>query len=65
MRMYQVVESKGRKRETYMMGFSTNAEMTSWLNGKRSMEDENKYSIVAWDVTNRNEAYINLNKYWN
>ena len=64
MKMYQVVEQGKGIRETYMMGFESEAELTHWLNGKRSMQDENKYSIVAWSMTADGHGWVDLERIW-
>lgn len=63
MTLYQIVEIKGRKHETYVLGFETEQELTHFLNGKRAMEDESRYSVVAWKFT-REYGYIYLERYW-
>jgi len=63
MKIYQVAEIKGKHKETYMMGFETDAEMSRWLDGKRAFEDERKYSITAWSLTSEGFGYINLRKH--
>ncbi len=60
MKIYQVLEIKGKSRELYTMGFATDSELTHWLTGKRAVEDERKYSIVAWSITPDGNGYIHL-----
>lgn len=65
MKMYEIMEQNGRKMTTSIQGFETEKELTAWLNGKRAMEDEKKYSIVAWIITSEGHGYIDLETIWN
>lgn len=62
--MYQVMENVGGKRETYMLGFETEKELTSYLNGKRNWINEKKDSIVAWSVNAAGYGYVDLDRVW-
>lgn len=64
MKMYQVVERSGKKKETYMIGFNSDAELSYYIQGKENNHGSN-YSIVAWSITSDGYGYINLEKYWN
>lgn len=64
MKLYQIVERNGRKQETYVMGFETEAELTRWLRGKEAMQDERTYTILAWSIGSEGQGYIDLEKYW-
>lgn len=65
MKMYKIVEHINGKSETYMIGFETEKELSSWLNGKRLWINEKKDSIVAWAINADGNGYINLEKFWN
>lgn len=64
MKMYQVMEQGEGIRDTYMMGFETEEELTNWLEAKKGWHG-NKYSIVAWRVNSEGFGWIDLEKIWN
>ena len=65
MKMYQVMEIGKGIRETYMMGFETDADLTYWLNGKEAWHDDDKtYSIVAWSLTAEGFGWVDLETIW-
>lgn len=64
MTMYQVAEYINGKCETYMIGFETEKELTSYLNGKRNWINEKKDRIVAWKVNADGFGYIDLERIW-
>ena len=65
MTMYQIVEHDKKLNKTYMMGFDTEAELSSFLNGRQEMSEDKNYSIVAWKVNNEGYGYIDLERIWN
>lgn len=64
MTMYQVAEHINGKSETYTIGFETEKEMSSWLNGKRLWINEKRDSIVAWKLGTCGEGYVDLERIW-
>ena len=68
--MFQVVEIGRGIRETYTVKM-TDAEMSSYLKGKREMigyipglGGDTTYSIVAWHIGNEGQGYIDLERIW-
>lgn len=64
MKMYQIVENISGKRETYIIGFETEKELSNYLNGKQLCINEKKDSIVAWKVNSDGYGYIDLERIW-
>ena len=63
MKLYQVVEINGKHKESYPMSFESDAALTRWLEGKKAIEDERKYSINAWSISSDGYGYIDMSRY--
>ena len=63
MKMYQVVEINGKRKESYTMMFESDAEMGRYLENKRAFEDERKYSITAWNIKSDGYGCVILSRY--
>ena len=59
MKMYQIVERNGKRKETYMIGFDSDSDLSNWISGRISSHGPS-YSIVAWSLTADGYGYINL-----